>query len=254
MEHLLLKATATATDQGMFSAVISASSVDREGDIVSPDGMVKALHAWTATGKMIPLAWNHSGAPQDIVGHIDPASAKAVGGEVHATGWIDQNTPNGEQAWRLVKSGTLGFSFGYLIPEGGASKNAHGGLNIDTLDVFEVTATPTPMNNDTRVTGWKSDGAVEAIRAALAPELQALSDRVAELEKKSVDVTDKEPSARSVDPLREEAQALVLGVIGTTTPPADEPLVKQTPSVEPDVLREQFHELMVNSLRSGATT
>ena len=40
------------------------------------------------------------------------SSPKAVDGEVHAAGWIDQSIPRGQEAWRLVKSGTLGFSFG----------------------------------------------------------------------------------------------------------------------------------------------
>ena len=76
-------------------------------------------------------------------------------GEVHATGWIDQSTDRGRHVWRLAKSGTLGFSFGYLIPEGGAVKRADGVREIRKLDVFEVTATPAPMNNDTRVLSVK---------------------------------------------------------------------------------------------------
>jgi hypothetical protein len=80
MEHVLLKATATATEAGVFSAVVSAASVDREGDIVRPEAMVTALKAWERTGKLIPLAWNHSTAAEDIIGHIDPASAKALDG------------------------------------------------------------------------------------------------------------------------------------------------------------------------------
>jgi hypothetical protein len=54
------------------------------------------------------------------------------------------------------QSGTLGFSFGHLIPDGGAVKRAGGGRRITELDVFEITATPVPVNNDTRVVGWKS--------------------------------------------------------------------------------------------------
>jgi HK97 family phage prohead protease len=156
MKHLLLKATTVATDQGTFEAVISTATIDREKDIVDPDGMVRALHKWMPTGKQIPLAWNHSTAAEDIIGTIDPASAKAVNGEVVVTGWIDQSTPRGAEAWRLVKTGVLGFSFGYLIPDGGAVKRAGGGNHIKELDVFEVTASPTPMNNDTRVLGWKA--------------------------------------------------------------------------------------------------
>jgi hypothetical protein len=81
---------------------------------------------------------------------------KAVDGEVHATGWVDQATDRGAHIWRLAKSGTLGFSFGYLIPEGGSVKRADGVREIHKLDVFEVSATPAPMNNDTRVLSTKA--------------------------------------------------------------------------------------------------
>lgn len=159
MQHMLLKAVTTATDQGHFTAVISAASIDREKDIVDPGGMVRALQKWVPTGKNIPLAWNHSTAPEHQIGYIDPKTAREVKGEVVADGWIDQNTPSGEHAWRQVKAGTLGFSFGYLTLA--STKRQGGGRLLTELDVFEVTATPTPMNNDTRVLSWKAAVAVE---------------------------------------------------------------------------------------------
>ena len=65
---------------------------------------------------MIPLHWNHSSEPEDIVGHVNPATVEAVDGEVVASGWVDQSTDRGAHVWRLAKAQTLGFSFGYLIP------------------------------------------------------------------------------------------------------------------------------------------
>ena len=157
MQHLTLKAvTTTTTDQGLFEAVISTERVDREHDIVRPEAMVAALQAWTPTDKKIPLHWNHSSAPEDIVGHVKPKSVKAAAGEVVASGWVDQSTDRGQHVWRLAKSGTLGFSFGYLIPDGGAVKRADGVREIRKLDVFEITATAAPMNPDTRVLATKA--------------------------------------------------------------------------------------------------
>lgn len=254
MEQLLLKATATAADQGVFTAVISTSNVDREGDRVSPEAMVKALKAWAGVGKMVPLVWAHdSQDPAETIGSIDPSTARVVGKEVHADGFIDQDVPRGAEAWRLVKSGVLGFSFGYLIPAGGAKKNAYGGRDISALDVFEVTATLTPMNPDTRVVGWKSEDMADAIRAALAPELQELRDRVAQLEEKSADATDKAPG-RSVDPLREQARALaqdvLRGGVDTKQSPQHEPDPPR-PASDPDALRDEARQLVVNALTSG---
>lgn len=185
--HTLLKATTTATDQGKFSAVISAVSVDREGDRVDPDGMVRALKRWASVGKDVPLVWNHSDKAEMVVGGIYPDSAKAVDGEVHVDGWVDLEAKVGAEVWRLIKSGVLGFSFGYLIPEGGASPNQFGGKDINELDVFEATATPTPMNNDTRVTGWKgltdvSAGAGDEIRPEIEAQAEARYGKAAVME------------------------------------------------------------------------
>lgn len=157
MEHLTLKAATTAKEQGIFTAVISAASVDREKDVVEPAGMVAALQKWVPTGKQIPLAWNHSTKADQIIGSINPASAAQVGDEVVVAGKIDMDTEVGAHAWRLVKAGVVGFSFGYLVPDGGSTKRKGGGRHITALDVFEITATPTPMNNDTRVLDFKAD-------------------------------------------------------------------------------------------------
>ena len=81
-------------------------------------------------------------------------------------GQVDLESKVGQEAWRSFKSRTIGFSFGYLIPEGGETKATAAARHITALDVFEITATQTPMNNDTRVLGdqgRRSRSAVEEI-------------------------------------------------------------------------------------------
>lgn len=173
MEQVLLKAATTAADQGLFTAVISTTSIDREGDIVSPQGMVNALHKWAPLGKKLPLSWNHSLAPEDIIGWIDPGTAKVVGNEVEVDGWVDQTVDRGKEAWRLVKSGTLGFSYGY-IPLKAPRRKGGKGRDIMELDVYEITATPAPMNGDTRVVGWKSVKAASDVGPAARAHLENL--------------------------------------------------------------------------------
>jgi HK97 family phage prohead protease len=153
MEHLLLKATVATvdTDLGEFQAVISTEAVDREKDIVSAAGMVTALRKWN---RPVPLAWNHSTKAEDIIGSVDPNTVKAVDSEVVAKGRVDLDSTVGREAWRSFKSRAIGFSFGYLINK--STSRPGGGRHIVELDVFEVTATPTPMNNDTRVVDVKA--------------------------------------------------------------------------------------------------
>jgi HK97 family phage prohead protease len=176
VEHLTLKAATTATDQGTFTAVISAASIDREHDVVSPHGMARALRKWTQVGKRVPLAWHHSTAADQQIGYIDPESVQVADGEVVASGWIDQSTDTGKHAWRLVKTGTLGFSFGYLTLE--ATPRGDGGKNLNEFDVLEVTATQLPMNNDTRVLGWKAadGGGQERILQSMIGQAQEYID------------------------------------------------------------------------------
>ena len=272
MARIAFKATTTTTDAGVFSAVISTASVDREGDIVDPAAMVDALKAWAAAGKMVPLVWQHDAHdPEETIGTVDPTTARAVGEEVHVDGHVDQSTPRGEQAWRLVKSGALGFSFGYLIPKGGATKNAHGGLNITALDVFEITATLTPMNQDTRVTGWKSvDAAViPALLDAVADpgnlpkaldligaselseqikeDLATRGKEILDAHTKSVDATDS-----PVDPLRRRAEqtALELATGGADLSHirAPEPAAKAEPQYTADELRRLTRDATLSVL------
>ncbi len=155
--HLSVKAVTTVTDQGTFEAVISTEDVDRELDVVDPEAMATALQKWN---RPIPLAWNHSTKAEDILGHIDPESVQVVCGEVVASGQVDLDSRVGGEAWRSFKSRTIGF--GVLILDGVERRG--GGRHITELDVFEVTATPTPMNNATRVLSTKAMAEYDRVR------------------------------------------------------------------------------------------
>jgi hypothetical protein len=59
-------------------------------------------------------------------------------------------------------SGTLGFSFGYIVTA--ATERPGGGREITKLDVFEITATTAPMNNGTRVLSTKGLDELDRVR------------------------------------------------------------------------------------------
>lgn len=154
-----VKASTVSTDKGTFTAVISTESIDRGGDVVIASAMVAALREWLKVDKKIPLAWAHSSEAKDIIGWVDPATVRAVGGEVIADGWVDQSTDVGVEAWRLVKSGAIGLSFGDLVLEDVVRPD--GVHEIRRLDVSEVSLVATPANNDTRILGFKTAQAAE---------------------------------------------------------------------------------------------
>jgi HK97 family phage prohead protease len=207
-EMLITKAAVTtATEEGVFTAVISTERTDREGDVVIPEAMVAAIQAWNVDGKQIPLAWAHRTEPDELIGSVDPTSVKAQNGEVIVSAWIDRDTPRGQQVWRLVKSQTLGFSFGYLVTD--SVKRPNGDREIRGLDIFEISATATPMNRGTRVLDWKSTEQPEPEPEVPTPEeLRARSDAL----ERELGLEDPEITA-----LRDQTRQLVANAMGHTT-------------------------------------
>ncbi len=271
MDHLLLKATAVVTDEGVFTAVISTAGVDREKDIVDAPAMVAALRKWN---RPIPLAWNHSTSAKDIFGTIDQQTVEAQGAEVVATGQVDLASEVGKEAWRSFKSRTIGFSFGYMILA--ATERKGGGRHITELDVFEVTATPTPMNNETRVLSTKTvlevptvPGDVPAMSPLIVTETTGLTQELQETKAllakateelealRKAEVTDKEPVARSVDPLRKQAEAVALefasGGRSLRKPPRTVPPRRQDPELSLDDLKRRMRDEILIHLSGGIT-
>jgi Caudovirus prohead serine protease len=57
------------------------------------------------------------------------------------------------------KRGRVGLSFGYLVTS--AHDEADGVKVLDSVDLFEITLTPSPANADTRILSTKSAWGVE---------------------------------------------------------------------------------------------
>ena len=58
------------------------------------------------------------------------------------------------QAWRSVKRGSVGLSFGFLVERD--RKATDGVRELLSVDLFEVSITPSPANADTRILSTKS--------------------------------------------------------------------------------------------------
>jgi HK97 family phage prohead protease len=221
MKRLMVKAAIVAANKGEFRAVISSEAVDREQDVVRAFAMVDALQAWGPSGKLVPLLWNHSPAAADLVGHVRPDSVKAVDNEVVAEGWVDQATDRGKEAWRVIKSRTAGFSFGYLAQD--VVERADGVREVTRLDVYEVSLCPTPMQHDTRVLDWKStdrailsldelhDLKADVMRVATEPEEQVISAAELRAFEARLGLSDSAALTRTRDEVRATMHALLTG-------------------------------------------
>ena len=153
MQHLEAKATATpTTDLGEFEALAATFDRDREGDLISPGAFQKSIAEWQSVGRLVPLHWSH--VADDIVGHVDPASMRETAAGLEVAGRVDLDTDRGRSVWRLIKANTVGLSFGYLATK--SRQRRDGGRDLFEIDVFEVSVTPAPMNNRTRVLATKA--------------------------------------------------------------------------------------------------
>jgi phage head maturation protease len=78
-----------------------------------------------------------------------------------------EDSSKAREAWRLVKSGAIGLSFGYLVER--KRKGGDGANELLELDMFEVSLTPAPVNASARIISWKAkdDDAAERERSRI---------------------------------------------------------------------------------------
>lgn len=193
MQRLAVKAATTPiTDEGTFEALASVfGTSDRTNDVVMPGAFTQSIRAWRATGKMVPIHWDHRSDAADIIGVADPKRMRETDQGLVVAGKIDLETERGREVWRLVKSNSLGVSFGYLTVR--ERKGNKGERLLEQLDLFEVSLTPSPMHPDARVLSWKSidqhaalrqhfhEVMLRAFEAEPDPELAALQARARRL-------------------------------------------------------------------------
>ena len=162
VEHKVKAASATVTDRGTFEALVAAWTVDRGGDRIQPGAFAGSIASWRAAAKPVPLHWDHKSDPQFVIGRIDDMRETAEG--LWVKGQLDlQGSEVAREAWRAMRSGAIGASFGYLTKKSHHEGDVH---VLDELDLFEVSLTPAPMNSDTRVLSMKSTPRREPSRIA----------------------------------------------------------------------------------------
>lgn len=177
MLHKTLEAKATTTtDQGSFVALAATYAVDRTNERIVPGAFADTIKAWQKSGKQIPLHWDHMGEAENVIGTIDPASMKETADGLEVKGQLDlEDSQVAREAWRLMKKNAVGLSFGYLVNQD--AKGADGVRELKSIDLFEITITPAPVNPDTRFLDLKALKAMSPTQ--MATKLRELAVAIA---------------------------------------------------------------------------
>ena len=153
----------TLTQDGEFEGYASTfNNVDLSGDMILPGAFADTLAEIEAEGRAIPVLLQHDQTVQ--IGGITSAYEDEKGLKV-----IGRILPELNEAasgtYALLKNGFLkGLSIGYRVAKDGA-KNVNGVRQISKLNLFEISATPVPMDQFAMIGAVKS---MTDIRAKLA--------------------------------------------------------------------------------------
>jgi HK97 family phage prohead protease len=250
--------TKTDNEAGTFEATVAIfGNVDRGGDRIMPGAFAKTLDAWKASGDPIPVILSHQwDNPMAHIGVVQDAKETEKG--LWVKGALDvADNDVARQVHRLMQRRSLKeFSFGYDVPKGGEKRAKDGANELHQLDLAEVGPTLKGMNPATELHAVKS----ALVEDKLQTELQEVKARLEKLEKALEDQETQVgggdgqgAKARSVDPLRKQADAIALDVTSGGVSPQPPNRHVAEPPPEPDridlkELRRQSREVMLQVL------
>ena len=182
MEHKQVQATTVGTteDQGTFTAIAAAYTIDRVNDQIVKGAFANTIERWRASGKMVPVHWNHDGRADSVIGAVNPATMQETDQGLQVSGKLDiHDSETAREAWRSMRNNSMSLSFGYMTTK---SRTRADGVNeLQEIDLFEISIVPSPANPDTRVLEMKSaddaivsDPNLERIRADYADQMTNL--------------------------------------------------------------------------------
>jgi Escherichia/Staphylococcus phage prohead protease len=144
-----------AVEKGEFTALAATWTVDRQNEQIRRGAFASTAAWWRQSGKRIPLSWDHQTTAEAIIGSVDPSSMTETGEGLLVSGKLDiADSEKAREAWRSVKSRAVSLSFGLLVLK--SHTRSDGIRELTELDLFEITLTPTPANQDTRILETKS--------------------------------------------------------------------------------------------------
>ncbi|GAB3733949.1 hypothetical protein GCM10028862_16710 [Luteimonas pelagia] len=169
MDAMRFELKRAVVEQGTFKGLASTWQRDRHGDVIERGAFAKSLAEWTARGARVPILWQHDQA--EPIGALRTAAETDEGLEVE--GELVLALSNAKRAHALAKSGALGMSIGFTVPEGGTETRS-GVRFIREIDLAEVSLVSVPANPGAVVREVKSARDCNTIREYEALVREAL--------------------------------------------------------------------------------
>ena len=125
---------------------------DRAGDIIQPGAFAKSLEEFRASGRRIPMLWQHD--THAVIGSWSEFSEDATG--LFLKGRLNLDVPRAKEARALLQAEDIdGLSIGYISEEDRYDKERNALLLIK-VRVFEVSVVTIAANDLARTTAVKS--------------------------------------------------------------------------------------------------
>jgi uncharacterized protein len=142
--------------------LVSTYEVDRQGERVVRGAFKNTLERWRQSDRMVPVLSDHDGKVGAVVGHIDPRLTVETEQALEAAGTLDLSTALGRRVYQLVKKGSLSWSIGFVVPEGGRRRR-NKITEITEVDLAEVSVVATPANRGARTLSINSLDGLQGI-------------------------------------------------------------------------------------------
>lgn len=131
----------TEGDVAYFEGYASVfGNVDAYDDVIEKGAFAKTIAKWAASGKKIPLLYQHD--PASVIGVITEIKEDDYG--LYVKGEINLNTEKGKEVYSLLKQGAIhGLSIGY---EAKKTRNEKGVRKLLEVELWEVSLVTFPAN------------------------------------------------------------------------------------------------------------
>lgn len=131
------------------------SHIDYYGDQIIAGAFTKSIKKFKKDKQMIPMLSGHS--HDRVIGGFDASKIKDSGDGLYVVGAIDLDTQRGKEDYSLLSKGFItGLSVGGTVNIDDMEIDKHGVRQIKNFNLQEISVTPMPANDSSRISEVKS--------------------------------------------------------------------------------------------------